>query len=38
LAELIGHPVRPVGIAVDANGVVWVVDSAAGSLIALRQG
>ena len=38
LAELVGHPVRPVGIAVDASGVIWVVDSAAGSLIALRQG
>ena len=38
LTELVGHPVRPVGIAVDASGVVWVVDSAAGSLIALRQG
>jgi len=36
LAELLGRPVRPVGIAVGPDGVIWVVDSSGGALIALE--
>ncbi|MCS6825031.1 MAG: PA14 domain-containing protein [Caldilinea sp.] len=36
LAELLGRSVKPVGVAVDANGVIWVVDSSGGMLIALE--
>lgn len=36
LAELLGRPVKPVGVAVDASGVIWVVDSSGGMLIALE--
>lgn len=36
LAELLGRPVKPVGVAVDAGGVIWVVDSSGGMLIALE--
>jgi 4-amino-4-deoxy-L-arabinose transferase-like glycosyltransferase/sugar lactone lactonase YvrE len=35
LNVLLGRPVRPVGIAVAPDGVIWVVDSAGGALIAL---
>ncbi len=36
LSSLLGRPVRPVGIAVTADGVVWVADSGGGTLIALE--
>jgi streptogramin lyase len=36
LVELLGRPVRPVGIAVGPDGVIWVVDSSGGALIALE--
>jgi len=36
LSALLGRPVRPVGIAVSGDGVVWVVDSGGGTLIALE--
>ncbi|MFN3335576.1 MAG: hypothetical protein ACK47M_24020, partial [Caldilinea sp.] len=36
LSALLGRPVRPVGIAVTADGVVWVADSGGGTLIALE--
>jgi streptogramin lyase len=35
LSALLKRPVRPVGIAVAPDGVVWVVDSTGGALIAL---
>jgi glucose/arabinose dehydrogenase len=35
LSALLKRPVRPVGIAVAPDGVIWVVDSAGGALIAL---
>ncbi len=37
LANLVGHVVRPVGIAVAPDGVIWVADSSGGALIALRN-
>ncbi|MFO7634455.1 MAG: NHL repeat-containing protein, partial [Caldilinea sp.] len=37
LSALLNRSVRPVGIAVDAGGVIWVVDSNGGTLIALEQ-
>lgn len=35
LTALLGRPVRPVGIAVAPDGVLWIADSAGGALIAL---
>lgn len=37
LSELLGRPVKPVGIAVGPDGVIWVVDSSGGALIALER-
>ena len=37
VGKLLGQPVRPVGIAVAPDGVIWVADSAGGVLIALRN-
>jgi DNA-binding beta-propeller fold protein YncE len=36
LSAMLGRPVRPVGIAVSADGVIWLVDSGGGTLIALE--
>lgn len=36
LAELLGRPVKPVGIAVGPDNTIWVVDSSGGALIALE--
>lgn len=38
LSEMLGRPVRPVGIAVGMDGIIWVVDSGGGTLIALEGG
>ncbi|GIK75567.1 MAG: hypothetical protein BroJett021_45550 [Chloroflexota bacterium] len=37
LSALLGRPVRPIGIAVAADGVIWVADSGGGTLIALED-
>lgn len=37
LNTLLGRPVRPVGVAVASDGVIWVVDSAGGALIAVES-